>query len=243
MNISNYSRLFLMLFLLLINNAIIRGQNTRSTEGTNVTSSSVDKLNGDSLPQKSFKPFVRVGIDMASIARSFFEPEARQFEFSVDSEVWYNWFAVIEGGGMKVFADREQFSYKADGFFLRTGMDYNLLSREGMNKNDLLLVGARYSFSSLIHEASDFFVPNAYWGDYTGSLDPTSYQLHFLELHGGVRTEIFRNIYLGWSIKMRIKIAEATSSFLNPYYIGGYGHGKRRAPLMAHFSLLYKIGL
>jgi hypothetical protein len=239
MSTSKYSRLSLMLLLLLVNNVVIRGQNTRISESPNEISEPANDLIVDSLAQMT--PFLRIGFDMAAVARSLFEPEVRQYEFSLDSEIRTNWFAIIEGGFMNAYADREQFSYEANGFFLRTGMDYNLLFREGLNKDDLLLVGARYSFSSLNHEANDYFISDPYWGDYTGSLDPTSFQLHWLEMHAGVRTEIFPKLYLGWSIKLRLKIYENSDSFLNPYYIAGYGHGKRRAPLMAHFSVLYKF--
>ncbi|TVQ12289.1 MAG: hypothetical protein EA361_11455 [Bacteroidetes bacterium] len=197
----------------------------------------------DTIP--SFKPdrFIRLGFDVSALARQIVEPEVQQFEFSLDSEVAFNWFAVADGGFMRVNGDREDFRYSASGFFGRLGFDYNLLKRIHPAQNDLVLVGMRYGFSALSHEAPFYDITNPYWGDYTGQLEKGNYSLHWIEFSGGVKTEVFSNVFLGWYLKTRIRLTETKEPELNPYYIGGYGRGVRTAPIMVHFSIMYRFGL
>jgi hypothetical protein len=101
----------------------------------------------------------------------------------------------------------------------------------------------RYAYASLHHEAPEYSLQNPYWGSHTGSVNKSDFNLHWLEFSGSVRTEVFRNFFMGWSLKSRIRLAETKNAALNPYYIGGFGHGRRRAPAMMHFFMYYRIGL
>lgn len=197
----------------------------------------------DTLPD--FKPdrFIRLGLDVSALARQIVEPEVRQFEFSADSEVIFNWFAVAEGGFMLVNADREDFQYSASGYFGRLGFDYNLLGRNHPKQNDLVVLGLRYGFSAVKHEAPFYFISNPYWGDYSGSLVESNYYQHWIEFSGGVKTEVFNNLFLGWNLKTRVRLSQTKEPDLKPYYIGGYGRGTRTAPIMIHFSVMYRLGL
>lgn len=197
----------------------------------------------DTLPD--FKPdlFIRLGVDVSAFFRQIIEPEVQQYEFSADSEVIFNWFAVAEGGFMRVNADREDFSYKASGYFGRLGFDYNLLGRNSPAQNDLVVLGLRYGFSILTHEAPHYFISNPYWGDYSGSLDESNFYQHWIEFSGGVKTEVLKNLFLGWNLKTRVRLTETKEPDLKPYYIGGYGRGTRTAPVMVHFSVMYRLGL
>lgn len=187
------------------------------------------------------EPFIRIGFDVSAIARQLVEPEVRQFEFSVDSELLFNWFPVLEGGFLFVNADRENFGYNARGFFTRIGADFNLLGRPDKSFNDLVLVGLRYAYSNLVHEAPFFTVSNPYWGSSSGSIPEGTFHLHWVEFTAGVRTEVFSNFFMGWTLKTRVKLSETKNAMLQPYYIGGYGQGNRRAPVMIHYSLYYRF--
>jgi hypothetical protein len=198
-----------------------------------------DAFDADSV--RIFRPFIRLGVDISSVGRNFFEPEVSQYEFVLDAEFRYNWFAVMEGGFSSAAASGETYSYSSQGMFARLGVDYNLMRRPLLSSNDLFLVGLRYGYSITQHQAPYYSITNPYWGDFNGSVQESNFGLHFLEFSGGVRTEVFRNFFLGWNIKTRVRLAETGNSLINPYFIAGYGHGKRRAPVMAHFYMLYRI--
>jgi hypothetical protein len=229
------SRYFLVILLLILNNQVF-SQNENNEPQTSPVAEESDTL-------VSLQPdsFIRVGFDLSAIGRQFFEPEVRQFEFSVDSEVFYNWFAIFEGGFANVRASNRPFDYNAQTYFGRIGADYNLLPRTGTDKNNSLALGIRYAYGLSTHEASDFLIRNAYWGDTQGNLDRTNFHLHWIEFSAGLKTEVFQNFYLGWMIKTRVRIYETQNPDLTPYYLGGYGHEKRRAPVMIHYYMLYKL--
>jgi len=195
----------------------------------------------DTLTKPKPDSFIRFGFDLSALGRQIFEPEVRQFEFSLDSELLYNWFAIFEGGFTNVRANNRPFEYNGQSLFGRLGADYNLLPRTGTDKNNSLSVGVRYAYAFSSHEASDFSIQNAYWGDFTGNMDQTNFHMHWIEFSGGLKTEVFQNLYLGWMIKTRVRIFETRDPDLAPYYIGGYGHEKRRAPVMMHYYVLYKF--
>lgn len=229
----------LRFFLFLLLPAFSTTAYTQPENGNATAGIPSDELDADSL--KIFRPFIRVGVDISAIGRNFIEPEVSQYEFVMDAEFMYNWFAVIEGGFASTAVSGEAYSYTSEGIFARAGVDFNLMRRPLLSNNDLFLVGLRYGYSYTQHQAPEYFITNPYWGDYNGSVEESIFQLHFIEFSGGVRTEVFRNFFLGWNIKTRVRLAETGNSLINPYYIAGYGHGKRRAPVMAHFYALYKI--
>ncbi len=201
-----------------------------------------EELPEDSLEVITPERFLRLGVDLSAIGRQLIEPEVRQYELSLDREIYLNWFAVLEGGYMQVASNRSQFDYNATGFFLRAGADFNLLGRTIAIPNDLVVLGVRYAIGSLTHQSPAFFINNTYWGNYTGSVEKNSYTLHWLELSAGIKTEIMSNLYIGWNLKTRVRLGETRDPVLEPYYIGGFGHGKRKAPVMIHFSLYYALG-
>jgi hypothetical protein len=187
--------------------------------------------------------FIRVGLDLTGIGINIMEPQVRQFEISFDSEVYYNLFANLEGGTLSVLSDQSNYNYNATGLFLRFGADYNLLKRQEKTKNDVVMIGLRYSFSQINHGAANFSIPNPYWGDYEGSVENSNYNLHWAELVGSIKTEIFKNLFLGWTLRTRIRLSQTKNPVLQPYYIGGFGKGTRSAPVMIQYNLSYKFGL
>jgi hypothetical protein len=195
----------------------------------------------DTIPPRVVRPFVRVGFDLSSIGRRYLEPEVIQYEVSLDSEIFPNWLAVIEGGTARVASERSDFQYNSTGYFTRMGFDFNLLGLRYSQQDDMVLIGMRYGYGKLQQEAPEYFLTNPFWGDYSGYVNKSDYHLHWLEFSGGVRTEVFRNFFLGWTLKTRIRLNETKNPELNPYFIGGFGHGKRRAPAMIQFSVYYRI--
>ena len=236
MNMSKYS--LKPVFILLMALFLAVSASAQQTPGEQ-ESSIVEET--DTVTRFPVVPFIRIGADVSAIARHLAEPEVRQLEFSLDSEVSFNWFAVVEGGILDVASEKETFRYVSSGYFFRAGFDYNLLGRPTPVQNDLVLLGIRYGFSSLNHEAPFFIVSNPYWGDYAGSMEKSLHYLHWIEFSGGVKTEIFRNLYLGWYLKTRVKLTETKNPVLDPYYLAGFGHSRRRAPVMIHYSIMYRF--
>jgi hypothetical protein len=56
-----------------------------------------------------------------------------------------------------------------------------------------------------------------------------------------MRTRLFNNFYLGWSVRMRVKLGVSNDPNMSPYTIPGYGKAWNNTSLGINYSLCYKI--
>lgn len=189
-----------------------------------------------------FVPSLRIGIDMSGFARQIVEPETLPLEFSADFEWRENMFAAVEGGWLNVDVDRETHRYRAKGFFVRTGADFNLLKGSVQNPNDVIIISLRYGYGKIQHEAPHIVIQDSYWGDFITKADKESYAAHWLEAGLGMKAEIWNNLFLGWSLRGRLRVISTSDPTMEPYFISGFGKSNNTA-LTFHYSILYRIPL
>lgn len=129
---------------------------------------------------------------------------------------------VAEPGIAKYSYSQYNYSYKSGGFFLRGGVDINLMKTKSDPGNHFAGIGLRYGIALFSQET-----PSAnwsgYWGEHSFSVDPRFVHAHFIEVSGGVRGEIFRNILIGWSIRGRLLLYQSAGSDARPAMIPGIG--------------------
>ena len=190
-----------------------------------------------------FTPAVRIGIDVSGFARHLIEPETLTGEITLDMEWRKSHFLVLEGGLLNVNVEKESHHYQADGFFLRLGADFNILERSPENPNDVLLASLRYGYGKLDHEAPYIIIPDPYWGDHATAIPPESFHAHWLEAGIGLKTEIWGNLFLGWSLRGRLMLASSSDPEMEPYYIGGFGKSGSNTRLSLLYSISYRIPL
>ncbi len=190
-----------------------------------------------------FRPSVRIGVDFSGVPRNLLEPETRTWEVSLDYEWSKNWFVAIEAGGVNIEVDQPTHDYHSGGNFFRIGADYNILGRKGPDHLDLVLLSARYGYGSLDHYASRVIISSPYWGDYETAFPEENLSAHWLELGGGVKTQIWRNFFLGWSLRGRLLVSKTSHPAMDPYFISGFGRYRDgNFSVMMHYSLFYRIG-
>lgn len=189
-----------------------------------------------------FVPSVRFGVDLSGFARQLFETETLPVEFSADVEWRENFFIAAEGGWLTVDVNRETHRYQASGYFFRLGHDFSIFRGGAHNPNDVFLVSLRYGYGRVRHEAPHIVIPDPYWGDYETSLSSEEYAAHWLEAGIGMKAEVLRNLFLGWSLRGRVRIANTSDPLMQPYIISGFGKSDNSA-LMVHYSIYYRIPL
>ncbi len=188
-----------------------------------------------------FHPALRIGVDVSGFARQIIEPEVFPIEVSVDFEWRENFFAVAEAGMLTVNMERETHQYTADGFFGRAGADYNLLQHITDPSNDVILVSLRYGYSRFRQEAPLVIIPDEYWGDHQTAVDEDIYQAHWMEAGIGLKTEVFHNLFFGWSLRGKILLSGTSYPEMDPYYVGGYGSSDNNTAMTLHYSLYYRF--
>jgi hypothetical protein len=117
-------------------------------------------------------------------------------------------------------------NYRGGGLYYRLGTDFNMMkSREGAKPtNNLLLVGARLGFSNFSYDLLDISFTDKFRNVSTvKNMTDINQSSFWLEISGGIRVELVRNVFLGWNIKYKNLINRSSPGEYFPYYIPGYG--------------------
>ncbi|MFT3737269.1 MAG: DUF6048 family protein [Breznakibacter sp.] len=127
-----------------------------------------------------------------------------------------------------------RFDYKSNGSYIKLGLEYNMFNVDEPGNLDNVLVGFRYGYAFQRHESSGYTIGNGYWDDYSSNVGLSSANSHWIELLFGIRTELFHNVFMGWSIRLNRIISQQNSTSLEPAAIPGFG--KYSGNIQAGFS-------
>lgn len=190
---------------------------------------------------RTFGP--RIGLDLSRFAYIFFDPSEIGAELSVDMEVYRNLYPVVEFGYSSLDESEGDFDYTMSGTYGKVGADYNVLHQKDRSIHHSLTVGARYGISHFNHQAQNVTIPSEYWGDYLLESYENTLTGHWVELVGAIKTELFPNFFLGWSIRYKILINKQMDPLFTPLIVPGYGKGSRDRGIGFTYSVFYKIPL
>ena len=80
-----------------------------------------------------------------------------------------------------------------------------------------------------------------YWGSVTSSIPVATRMGHFLEVVPGVKTELFKNISIGWSVRLRLLISAGTGRDLRPVHMPGFGNAGKSATAGFSYFLVWQV--
>ncbi len=182
-----------------------------------------------------------VGVNIAPLIILAFEPERKGVEFIGRYFFKRNWFFIGEMGFENVIFEKDPYDYKSNGGFVRLGIDYNFFMVEEPGNNDNITFGLRYGIGTQSHESPRYTIKDSYWGDYTGEFGLSNVTSHWLEMVAGIRTEVLKNFYMGWTIRMKTLILVHLDNDLEPYTVPGYGRGDNNINVGFTYTLEYYI--
>lgn len=206
-----------------------------------ITASSFAQLKEKDKKQQPQKPGLSVGINIGTFIIKAFEPERSGIEASARLKFNHQWFAMGEVGYENVSFDKEALAYESNGSFIRLGGDYNFFNIEEIDNNDNIIVGFRYGFAWTEYSSNRFTIKDEYWGNYTGSIGSATSTAHWGEAVFGLRSEVLKNIYMGWSVRIRSLIKLTNDDQLEPYAIPGYGKRDNKTNLSFTYNLEYHL--
>ncbi len=189
-----------------------------------------------------FQPSVRIGFDASGLLNRIWQPEVTNIEFSVDGKFKPDWFIAAEAGYLDIDISRELFDYTSNGLFARAGVDYNVLEKREPESNDVVLLMFRYGYSNLTHNSDRIEIVDPYWGNFNSSVDSENINSHWVELGFALKAELFRGLFLGWSVRGRYLIYSSRDAMLDPYNIPGFGIiRKSNTAYSLHYSIYYRF--
>lgn len=182
-----------------------------------------------------------LGIDLSPFIMRLIKDERTGFAFVGRYGIKNRWFANAELGYEHIKYDKEGYAYKSDGTFVRLGVDYDIFNSEDFPFNDNIFIGLRYAYAWQSHQSDRFTIVDSYWGDFSGSVGKTSVNSHSIDAVGGIRCEMIKNFYMGWSFRCRFLLASKHSDDLKPYAIAGYGKYDSKVAIGFTYTLEYQI--
>ena len=166
---------------------------------------------------------IALGVDLAPFILQWADPARQGMNFLARVSVTPNLFAVGEVGYEKYDYTSVNYNYNSKGMGLKLGIDYDVFNPAEKGNNDNIFFGARYGFSWQDHGSSGYTVVNGYWDDTTGSVDNYFFNTHYGEILFGLRTEVFKHLFMGVTMRGKAIFYNSNSKTLEPSSIPGYG--------------------
>ena len=184
---------------------------------------------------------IRVGYDLTRpVQHLWIFGDRYGSELTFDMEIAPNTFPVFETGWetQKIHSDHLQ--YSGSGSYSRLGLDYNFLVAEHEHDKDILFLGLRYGFT-LAKQQVGSFTSTSYWEQSGGRFPSQNFSAHWTEIVLGTRIEVLKNIFLGWSIRGKIRLSYKDYEMPPVYFIPGYGKAENGFNFDFSYSILYNL--
>lgn len=183
---------------------------------------------------------IRIGAELTGPVIYFIDKKVLNAEGNISFDLNEKTSLMIGGGSSNYSYSQYNYDYKAKGIFFKTGADFNLMGVEKARGKFYTGVGFHYGISISSLEVPSFTTEN-YWGSVTSNIPRTSGTAHFLEATPGVRTEVFKNFSMGWTINIRWLFHKSMNSDLNPLYLPGFGNAGKNLSSSISYYMTFNI--
>lgn len=185
--------------------------------------------------------YIRIGVDPSRYLYRYIDNSINRsgFEISLDAEVKQRYFPVLELGIESFTLDKELLLMDGSGFYVRAGVDQNLMRYQSPSDRDMFYIGVRFGYAVLTQNANRIIVDNGI-DQSIFNFDGVNYNATWGELCVGVKTELGGNFFLGWSVRLKKRFSVSDREVI-PYIIPGYGKYNNSLNVAPQFSLMYAI--
>jgi len=178
---------------------------------------------------------------MSRFILPFTQPDRKAaVEFSIDTEWKPKFFPTGEIGFENVKISNENIGYKSNSIYARIGYDKNILKNDNNRFADMFFVGYRYGISIVNQEIYSYTINDKYWGNVNGSFPAKTLQHHWLEMVFGTRAALTKMLYLGFSMRIRLKVY-SQKDINYPFVIPGFGNGENKMNIGFNYSLYFQV--
>lgn len=162
---------------------------------------------------------IRVGTDLILIGTSAFNTDFSGWEVNGDVDFGRYYLAVDVGNW-----NREQTMvnglYSTHGNYLRLGIDVNFLLKDP--DRNMIFFGLRYG-RSMYDERVTYSDSANYYGPYQVDESNLGAQAGWVELVGGLRVKIWKELWMGYTARMKLLPQTTNNPAFESYEIPGYG--------------------
>lgn len=180
---------------------------------------------------------ISFGVNIGRFSDYVFKPDRFSYEGAFNFNLSNKYFGLVEAGYAETILKKDNYNYISEGYFIKAGMDYNLLKKY---PSDFLGIGFRIGNSQFSHSASNIVIESEHWEETQTSIEETARSFYWLEASFGIKGEVFKNVYLGWSALVKINVSGIDENF-KPYNIPGFGKYSGAVKLGVNYYIYYQI--
>ena len=193
---------------------------------------------------------LRVGVDLHRLSKSFYDNNYRGLEIVGDYRLTKKFYVAGELGNEEKTVDDDRLNFTTNGSYFKVGFDYNAFEN-WLDMENMIYAGMRVGFSSFDHQVNSYKIYENN-GNYYGQtiIAPgekfSGQTASWVEIVGGVKAELFNNLYMGFSVRLNYLISnKEPEGFANLYipgfnrtYDGKFGAGFNYT--LSYFIPIYK---
>ena len=167
-----------------------------------------------------------IGIDIFGLGSKIFGGDITSTEISVEVNLKNRYVPVAEigYGTTDTTDDGTNIHYKASAPYFRIGMNYNFFFKKPYLPG-FLYGGIRYGFTSFSYDVDAPTMKDPTWGfpEIPFSYEGVKTTVTWTELLAGIKVNVYKNFYMGWSLRYRIRMNMKKTEHTEPWYIPGFG--------------------
>lgn len=182
-----------------------------------------------------------LGADLILPVRSYFETQRKGYEFQADYYLHSEIYLAVEAGWGSSAVNYADLQYSTANSFIRLGFNKILLPRENPTDWGGIMLGMRLGAASIHRNPVTYTVVDSLWGNTGGGLGSSDFKGYWIELNGGVRVELVKGLFAGWTIRGKFLLNNKQFKDLAPLYVAGYGRGDKNAVFDFNFYVSYAI--
>jgi hypothetical protein len=184
---------------------------------------------------------IRFGVDASKFVLNELLKKHKSYEFSIE---WYTkkerfWTAEFGFGNSSV--DYDYLEYNSQNWFAKIGFDKMVFTRKKINDWSGVFWGLRYGVAGCKRGNAMYKIDDGLGGVGNGGEPQKNALVHWGEVVLGMKVELSKNIFAGWTGRFKLLANPKTFGNLPPYYIAGYGYGDKSINFDFNFFINYSI--
>jgi hypothetical protein len=185
-----------------------------------------ETIQTDTIKPKTDRYGLNVGVDINKIARSIYDSNYKGIAFTGDYRFTKNYYLYGELGNENITVEDPQLNTTSKGSYIKVGFDYNGYTN-WLDMENRITIGMRYGFSTFSESLNSYEIynPHPYFGQSPNISSGESYDgltASWAEVAAGVNVKVFNNIYVGFSLQLKMLITNTEPSNFENLYIPGF---------------------
>lgn len=199
---------------------------SNSTQKTDQNKTVETKQKDTVKPAKIDRYGLRAGIDLYRLGRSLFDKNYKGTEIVGDLRLTKKYYLAGEFGHEEKNTAESMVNYSTNGNYFKLGVDYNTYEN-WVGMENMITLGLRYGVSSFSQTLNSYEVynPDHYFQEETTAISGQKYSglsAHWLEFVAGVKTKVFNNFFLGFSLRLNHLVHNEKPENFDNLYIPGF---------------------